>query len=459
MMGGSGSGSRLREDAMEIWRSAVDAVRGDVAVEAKVKFDGQTLAVGGWEIGRDEFDSILLVGTGKATAAMAAGFLRAIGDSIDVRGRINVPGGTAEGLDLGRIEVCEARDPGVNEPTERAWSGTEASLRDVATAPQRELVVVLLSGGGSAMWVAPVEGVSWNDKLAVTRHLSASGASIGELNTVRKRLSRIKGGGLRRVRRAGPMVTLVLSDVIGDPLDTIASGPTVPDLRKPGMALEVLEKFDPQRALPASVYAAVSRPPAEFVWPDDPYRDVVTIGNNPAATAAAAATARRLGYHVSTHDATGQEGTAEEVGVRLADETIDVLHGCGGAMSHPTCLISGGEPVVRLVDAARRGKGGRNQQLVLAAMIRLASSRDFDAYDMQRLLFLSGGTDGEDGPTDAAGAILTEGVWDEAQRQGLDPADYLGRNDAYHFFAKTGGLLLTGPTGTNVGDVRIVLAR
>lgn len=458
MMGASG-GLRLREEAMEIWRSAVDAVRGDAAVEAKVKFDGRTLRVGDWVIGRDEFDSILLVGTGKATAAMAAGFLRAIGDAIEVRGRINVPRGTAEGLELGRIEVCEARDPGVNEPTERAWAGTEATLRDVGSATRRQLVVVLLSGGGSAMWVAPVEGVSWNDKLDVTRHLSASGASIGELNSVRKRLSRIKGGGLRRVRNSGPMVTLVLSDVIGDPLDTIASGPTVPDSRKPGVALEVLRKFDPQRSLPASVYAAVSRPPVEFVWPDAPYRDVVIIGNNPAATAAAAATARRLGYHVSTHDATGQEGTAEEVGVRLADEAIDVLHGCGGAMSHPMCLISGGEPVVRLVDAARRGKGGRNQQLVLAAMIRLAASRDFDSHDRQRLLFLAGGTDGEDGPTDAAGAILTEEVWEAAETQGLDPADYLGRNDAYHFFKRTGGLMLTGPTGTNVGDVRIVLAR
>lgn len=442
-----------------IWRAGVDAVRGDAAVAARVALDADRLMIGAQVISRTAFDSLLVVGAGKATAAMAAGLVRRLGNAIAIRGRINVPRGTAEGLDLGAIQVCEAREPGSNEPTELAVAGTEAILRDVAGASQRELVIVLLSGGGSALWVAPVVGLSWRDKLAVTRHLSGAGASITELNAVRKRLSRIKGGGLRRACPNARMVTLVLSDVIGDPLDTIASGPTVCDGLPDDYALQVLERADPERRMPAAVYGALrrerTRVPGEDAW----VHDVIVIGNNATATAASGSLARRLGYEVLIEDARGDEGTAEEVGERLAGQAIELLRDQREQSARPRCRVSGGEPVVRLVEPRLRGQGGRNQQLVLAAMDRLAKHPDFRPRDRGRLVLLSGGTDGEDGPTDAAGAMLRREVWDAAERLGLSAEDYLRRNDAYSFFQQTGGLLLTGTTGTNVCDVRVLVVR
>lgn len=444
---------------LSIWRAGVDAVRGDAAVAARVALHSDRLTIGPRAIPRSAFDSLLVVGAGKATAAMAGGLVRQLGDAIPIRGRINVPRGTAAGWDLHGIQVCEAREPGSNEPTELAVAGTEAILRDVAGVSPRELVIVLLSGGGSALWVAPVAGVSWQDKLAVTRHLSAAGASITQLNAVRKRLSRIKGGGLRRACSAARMLTLVLSDVIGDPLDTIASGPTVRDGLPDDYALQVLQRADPERRMPAAIYEALGRErirvPGEAAWVDD----VIVIGNNATATAAAGTRARQLGYDVVIEDASGDEGTAEEVGERMADQAIELLRGQRDRSASPLCRISGGEPVVRLVEPRLRGRGGRNQQLVLAAMRRLAEHPDFRPQDRGRLVLLSGGTDGEDGPTDAAGAILCREVWDTAERLGLSAEDHLRRNDAYSFFKQAGGLMLTGPTGTNVCDVRALTVR
>ncbi len=252
------NGMNTTERARAIWQAGVDAVQGDRAVISQLSIENDCLIAGDTLIPLADFDRVLVVGGGKATASMAAGLVRAIGDQVELRGRINVPVGTARGLDLGDIQVCEARPPGMNEPTELAVAGTEAILADVASASPRDLCITLISGGGSALLVAPPPGISLANKLAVTRHLSSSGASIHELNTVRKRLSRIKGGGLLRANNAGRMLTLVLSDVIGDPLDIIASGPTVADTAAPGDALAVLRKFDPNRTLPAAIHRRLS---------------------------------------------------------------------------------------------------------------------------------------------------------------------------------------------------------
>lgn len=449
------------ERARAIWQAGVDAVQGDRAVISQVSIEDDCLVAGDTVISLDDFDGVLVVGGGKATAAMAAGLVGAIGDQVKMRGRINVPTGTAAGLDLGDIQVCEARPTGMNEPTELAVAGTEAILADVASASPRDLCITLISGGGSALLVAPPPGISLADKLAVTRHLSSNGASIHELNTVRKRLSRIKGGGLLRASSAGRMLTLVLSDVIGDPLDVIGSGPTVADSAAPGDALAVLRKFDPDRTLPSAIYRHLEANQQEPLS-DHTQRvhttkrdsDIVIVGNNAAAVDAAGICAESLGFSHAMDAATGQEGTAEEVGMRLAEVAVAMLH---GGRSEPDCLITGGEPVVRLIDATKRGRGGRNQQLVLAAMIALSNNPNFKSADRSRLVLLSGGTDGEDGPTDAAGAILNESVWRAAETLGLDPIDYLHRNDAYPFFQKTGGLFITGPTGTNVCDLRVLV--
>jgi len=317
----------------------------------------------------------------------------------------------------------------------------------------------LISGGGSALLPAPAKGITLADKLAVTRHLSAAGANIEQLNTVRKQLSRIKGGGLLRACRAGRLVSLVVSDVLGDPLEMIASGPTVPDCSTPGEAIDILERFGAREAgISAEVFDFLKNKNIENSRGLTATRMCsnatsenrvvnLTIGNNATAVAAAAEEAERLGYSVVATSAVQAEGSAEQIGRELAKSAVKMREDTG-----PKCLISGGEPVVTLLDSARRGRGGRNQQLVLAALLQLS---DDGAKDM---VLLSGGTDGEDGPTDAAGAFFDADVLTAAHQTGLAPADYLARNDAYNFFAPLDALIRTGPTGTNVCDLRVVLA-
>jgi glycerate-2-kinase len=338
-------------------------------------------------------------------------------------------------------------------------------LKLVGSLTTADLCLVLISGGGSALLPAPVAGITLGDKLVLTRYLSAAGANIAELNTVRKQLSEIKGGGLARRCRAGMLVSLSISDVLGDPLDTIASGPTVPDTSTPAAALEVLARFGAidRNLAPSAVLhlrqKAASRaqiPGASGMGVDSgratpPSCRVhnVVIGNNALAVDAAGIAAEQLGYSHAMIVATELEGPVEEIGRHLARMAMQ-MRDTGG----PNCLVSGGEGTVALAPESLRGKGGRNQQLVLAALDELLKH---DAARGRRIAILSAGTDGEDGPTDAAGAWLDQKTIEESQRRGLDPADYLRRNDAFHFFEPLGALLRTGPTHTNVCDVRVVV--
>lgn len=301
---------------------------------------------------------------------------------------------------------------------------------------------------------APVPGVSLADKQAITRFLSGAGANIRQLNTVRKQLSLIKGGGLARLCRAGRLVTLIISDVLGDPLEIIASGPTVVDPSTPADALAVLDEFGAREAgIAHSVYAyleqsghlsraAVNPHAGQSLQPLN-----LVIGNNAVAVDAAGVEAERRGYSHAMLAATSLEGVADEVGRQHAEQAILMRRGDG-----PDCLITGGEPTVRLVAAERRGTGGRNQQLVLAAHEHMQARGAGDG-----IVILSGGTDGEDGPTDAAGAWIDAPAAARARALGLSPQDFLKRNDAYHFFEPLGALLKTGPTHTNVCDVRVVV--
>ena len=452
------SPDQLRRDALRIWQAGVEAVRADRLVRAHLRVE-PTLAIGDQRIDLDSIGRIAVVGAGKAGAAMAAAVEEAFGprlmDQKQLVGWVNVPEDCAG--PLRRIHLHGARPPGVNEPTQAGVEGAEEILRIVGSLGPDDLCLCLISGGGSALLPAPVEGITLEDKLAVTRHLSAAGANIQELNTVRKQLSRIKGGGLARACRAGRLVTLIVSDVLGDPVDAIASGPTVPDTSTPEAALEVLERFGAREAgISARVFAFLKRgqdsfpailgpnvSPARQEKSPDPF---LVIGNNATAVDAAGREAERLGYAPAMASARQSEGPAEEVGRHLAEMALRMRDGPG-----PDCLVSGGEPVVVLVDAARRGLGGRNQQLVLAALERLADD------GAAGIVLLSGGTDGEDGPTDAAGAFLDAEVLAAAKQRGLDPADFLARNDAYRFFEPLGALIKTGPTHTNVCDLRVVV--
>lgn len=444
-----------RSDAVSIWTAGADAARAAPLVRRAVSVDGDELAVAEHRWARSDFDRIWLVGAGKAATAMAEGFLDAVGPWLPVRGWINVPEGTEKPLP--GVKVHPARPAGVNEPTEAGVRGTEAMLEIVSRAGPRDLCVALISGGGSALMPAPAEGITLQDKVDVTRWLGAAGADITELNVVRKHLSAVKGGRLRMRCRGGALLTLILSDVLGDPLDLIASGPTVPDRSTPDDALAVLRRFDPERKLPETVYRRLAGASAESRGePNVPVTNLV-IGNNALAVDEAGLRAERLGYNHAMNSARASEGAAEEVGRHLASMAVGMLRS-GGASHRTDCLITGGEPTVTLAPKNTRGLGGRNQQLALAAYEALVESGLSDE-EWDRLAIVSGGTDGEDGPTDAAGAIVDQHVHGRAVDLRLDVADTLRRNDAYRFFEQTGGLLITGPTGTNVCDVRVVVVR
>lgn len=447
------SAADLRRDVLRIWQAGLDAVRSDRLVRNVLRFEDGLLFIDEQPVELAADARICVVGAGKAGAGMA----RAVEDVFsapeaagrELTGWVNVPADCVPARDAAqkptsRIHLHPARPAGVNEPTEAGVAGTEQILRLVGSLRPHDLCLALWSGGGSALLPGPVSEVSLADKLAVTRHLSAAGANIEQLNTVRKQLSRVKGGGLARACTADRLYSLIISDVLGDPLDVIASGPTVPDQGTPELALSVLAQFGPSPAEVPSVYAYLRSAQARPAQPRAKVSNLV-IGNNALAVDAAGQEAVALGYSPAMVSARQSEGLADDIGRHLADMAAKMRTG------GPDCLISGGEPVVRLAAADRRGKGGRNQQLVLAAYKQLGPS------GCEQIALLSGGTDGEDGPTDAAGAVLDADLARRAVEQGLSPDEYLARNDAYHFFAALDGLVSTGPTHTNVCDVRVVL--
>lgn len=444
---------QLRADALGIWQAGVDAVRSERLVPQQVRVQGEQLWIGEESYDLPQVRRIVVVGAGKAGAGMALGLETALGPRVlaekQVSGWVNVPADCVRPLRC--IHLHAARPPGINEPTPEAVAGTERILELVSSLGPSDLCLVLLSGGGSALLPAPPPEVPLAEKIALTRRMSAAGANIQELNTVRKQLSRVKGGGLARACKAGQLVTLVISDVLGDPLDVIASGPTVPDRSTPQQALAILERLVPDHAAVAPAATRYLRTRAETATPPAPascqVRHVI-LANNATAVEAAGREAERRGYSFALHAATTLEGPAEEVGRHLAQMAQHMRE-----HAPPECLITGGEPTVQLVPPPLRGKGGRNQQLVLAALLTLGLE------GCRGIALLSGGTDGEDGPTDAAGAVLDETLAQRCQALQLDPADYLRRNDAYPFFERLGGLIKTGPTHTNVCDLRVVVVQ
>ena len=444
----TGPPSSLRDDAFEIWKAGVAAVDSEALIRQHVQRDGNSLSIGPHHIDLASTRKIAVVGAGKAAAGMAVALEQVLGADCltahEVVGWVNVPDNCL--LPTSTIHLHAARPAGVNEPRPEGVEGAAEMLKLVAGLGEQDLCIALFSGGGSALLPAPRPGLTLEDKIEVTRHLSAAGANIVELNTVRQHMSRIKGGGLLHACRAGRLLTLILSDVLGDPLDLIASGPTVPAQTSASDAVEILQRYGAADAgVDPRVLEVLAAPRAEQLTSACLAHEVI-LGNNATAVEAAAQQARALGYHPHSEAATRVEGPAEEVGRTLAAQLMTPAT----TRSHD-CWISGGEPTVQLAPPDVRGRGGRNQQLVLAALESLADAAD--------VALLSAGTDGEDGPTDAAGAVVDADVVAECRRQDLDVADALARNDAYTFFAATGGLLITGPTQTNVCDLRVAVRR
>lgn len=429
-----------REHAFEIWRAAVDAVRPAPLVEQAIRSEPAIR----------EAPRVYVVGAGKAGAGMAEGLEAAFADRLDrLEGLVNVPEGSVSRLR--RIRLHDARPQGVNEPTAAGVAGADEMLRLLSNAQPTDAAVCLLSGGGSALLPAPAEGISLEDKRFVTRLLHRCGATIDEMNCVRKHLSRIKGGRLAAAFTGRCMLSLIISDVVGDRLDVIASGPTAPDTTTFATALEVLDRYQLRSKVPDNVLEYLTRGVNGLIpeTPKAPHPRVINriIANNQLALTAAAARATELGYTIYNM---GSAVVGETIDV--ANEHVDLLLRIlqtNQPVKPPCCLLSGGETTVTLGN--QPGKGGRNQEYVLAAMVRLGD------YRKKNITIFSAGTDGEDGPTDAAGAVADTSVWEQIRVKNLNPRDALTRHDAYPFFDTAGGLFRTGLTGTNVMDVRVIL--
>ncbi len=437
-----------------IWRAGVNAVDSRTLIHNNIQCSQKELSIAGqsWQLA--DLNKIVIVGGGKAGAGMALGIEEVFGDDLvteKVTGWVNVPADCVDEKDrlTKKIHLHPARPAGVNEPTAEGVLGTDQIFELVSQLGKDDLCIVLLSGGGSALLPAPVNEISLTDKIDVTQQLMQAGATINELNIVRKQLSRIKGGGLALAAAKTTVVTLIISDVIDDPLDIIASGPTVYDSSTPQHALDILERYD-NRKTPYRVSKYLQHKVVEPTEQQS-FSHVTNhvIGNNRVALLAAKTKAEELGYHIIDLGS-NNGGVARDVGVELAKLAMQIRDDATNSNS-PTCLLSGGEPVVHLIETDRLRKGGRNQELVLAAL------EFFWDDGMKQIVMLSGGTDGEDGPTNAAGAIADSFVINDAHVNHIRPADFLAINNSYPFFETLDALLKTGPTHTNVMDLRVVL--
>jgi glycerate 2-kinase len=431
-----------REHALSIWWSAVNSVRPELLVRAAVAAEPSL----------SHARRLLVVGAGKAGPAMACGLETALADRLDrVEGLLNVPAGVT--APLKRIHLNAARPQGINEPTLEGAAGAEEMLQLMSSAEPEDVAVCLLSGGGSALLPAPAHGITLADKLAVTRLLHRSGATIDEMNCVRKHLSRVKGGRLAEAFRGKMLLSLIISDVVGDPLDVIASGPTAPDPTTFREAVAILSRYKLLDLVGQTVVKHLEKGArGEFPeTPKTPFPKVINrvIGSNRLALDAAKLKAQELGYKVLDLGAF-VEGETRHVATAIAGIVRSILRDAV-PVPRPMCLLVGGETTVTLDSSS--GKGGRNQEFVLAVLDKLGAS------GVSGVTVLSGGTDGEDGPTDAAGAVGDSCTVTLLREAGLSCEDYLKRHDSYRAFERTGGLLKTGLTGTNVMDVRVILVQ
>jgi len=436
----------LRRAAEQIARSAIEAVDPEVLMRACVKREGDRLTIKENSVDLNDFGKVIVVGAGKAGASMALAVEDILGDRIS-GGVIVVKDGHSKPLQ--KIRIVEAGHP---VPDRRGMEAADAivSLLESHARPET-LVLCLISGGGSALLPLPRDPVSLEDTRETTGLLLRCGASINEINVIRKHISKIKGGQLARAASPARLFCLLLSDVVGDALDTIASGPAVGDPSTFSDCREIMGRYKIWREAPQSVRKTIERglrgeieetpKPADRIF--DRVSNVI-IGNNYMALRAASDRAISLGYAtliLSSRIA----GEAREVGTVLAAIAIEAFRS-GNPLPRPACILAGGETTVTIQGD---GTGGRNQELALAAALELASEKG--------IVMACVGTDGTDGPTDAAGAIVDTTTVERARKHGLDPVGYLNNNDSYNLLGPIGDLLVTGPTGTNVMDLMIAL--
>ncbi len=428
-----------------IFRAGLQAVDPEEAVRRHVELMGNRLRVGEQSYPLEDFRRIIVTGAGKGTAPMAKALEEILGDRLSA-GWIIVKYG--HGLPLKKIQVMEAGHPMPDQAGLEAASFILDRLRECTAA---DLVLCAFSGGGSALTPTLLPPLSLRDKQKTTELLLGCGATINELNAVRKHLSAGKGGQLAKTAYPATVVSLFLSDVIGDPLDVIASGPTVPDPSTFADCLKIFERYGLTQALPEPVLELLKKGAQGLIEDTPKAGDAVfarvqnlVVGSNRAALIAAAAEARALGYEPMILSSYIQ-GEAREIALALAGIGKEMTV-TGNPVSPPACILAGGETTVTIRGP---GKGGRNQELALAAAIALEG--------WPRIALLSAGTDGTDGPTDAAGAFADGNTCKEALQKGINPGEYLKNNDSYNFFAPLDLLYKTGPTRTNVMDLMCLL--
>ncbi len=432
---------RAKNTLEQIFTAGLNAVDPEEAVRRHLDLRDGELRVGGRSYSLDRFAKVVVTGFGKGTAPMARALEQLLGDRL-AEGWITVKYG--HGLPLEKVRVMEAAHP---VPDRAGIEATRFILDRLQGCTEKDLVLCAFSGGGSALSPAPRPPVEFAEKQQTTRLLLECGATIHELNALRKHLSVVKGGQFAKRAWPATVVSLILSDVVGDCLDVISSGPTVPDPTTFSDCIRIIEKYELGQKLPASVMKLL-RDGAQGLVEETPkpgdavFEKVqnVIVGSNRAALAASARKAEQLGYRplILSSFIQGEAGEVAQVFAAVGKEIVESGH----PISAPACILAGGETTVTVRGA---GKGGRNQELALAAAIALEG--------WPKIALLSAGTDGSDGPTDAAGAFADGQTCENARRKGLNPFDHLFRNDSYSFFKETGGLLVTGPTRTNVMDV------
>ena len=488
-MGGDPGHSPLLDDARAIYETALGAVDPARLVRANVSLEGDGLRILGETFDLGGFENVYVLAFGKAAAAMAAGIGEALGDRLS--------GGLVVSPSPGGVEGGPEREPDTRHTQRPAAPGRVARLEEIKAshplpdnasveaarraldlaegAGEKDLVILAISGGGSALLCLPAEGISLDEKKAVTLRLLRAGASIGELNVVRKHLSGIKGGRLAKAAFPAMVISLVISDVVGDDLESIASGPAHWDSSTFADARDVLSKYGLWDSSPPSARTHIERgmrgEEPETLKSDDPVFEGVhefVIGNNLTALRGARREAERRGFEpfILTSEDEGEARAAARSYVAFMASLACSMSGG----PKPLCLLAGGELTVSVTG---KGTGGRNMEFVLAALVEMRKESIGPSFcgtcapsgDRGGLagnlpldwLALSLGTDGIDGPTDAAGAWADAATFDRARGLGLDPEKFLDENDSHSFFEKTGNLIVTGPTGTNVCDVRVFL--
>ena len=437
--------NELRAHAREIFAAGVRSADPFEAVKRHVEITDGILRADGRNYDLAAIANIFVIGCGKAAARMALALQEIIGARI-TGGVVVVKYG--HGVLLEKIKVVEAGHP---IPDRAGFDGARQVIDLVSRAGVADLILFVISGGGSALLPMPAEGLTLEDKQQTTQILLASGATIQEINALRKHLSRLKGGRLAELAYPASTVALVLSDVVGDRLDAIASGPTVGDATTFEDCLEIVRRYDLGGKIPATVLDLLERgargEAAETPKPSAAlFQKVqnIIVGSNRMALAAAQQRAAALGYQTRVLTSS-IEGESRLVASSHCARIKEMLRRDRLARQ-PVCLISGGETTVTL---RGEGWGGRNQEFAVAAAIEIA--------ELDNVVVLSAGTDGTDGPTDAAGAIVDGTTVERGRAQGLDAHEFLTRNDSYHFLQATGDLLITGPTLTNVMDLQVVL--